>query len=269
MGVKDARRRLVLIEEFVEQHLPMFRNQASGLCRTCGVPKDRYLDEAESLVHLAASTLLRKAEEDISSLDGIQNWEAILWRQARVLFRSFVDNNDSSLSGTVAKRRRYREAQRTRTILRDKLEREPTDAEVVEETNARMTSLRKDAANQGILISLDDLRLPSSNESVEILADVPDDFMDDGFVLHPVEGKALVAEIISHCRQRGELIGRFASLWLAEAYTSGRSDIGGDTVAYICRTLEITRARFAELDSEVKRLAQELLRDKGIEGIAG
>lgn len=259
--------RELAVESFIASRMPLFNRHGRGLCRINSVQPSKYLEDVTAIVAEVAWVMIREALEDPSVLDKIVTWEAILYRRARVRVRSYIDNNDHPASGMVTARRRHREVQKTRSLLRAELDREPTNQEIIAETNKRLAHL-KNASYQGMAISEEDLHLPTQAADPELAMDTTShvDFAED-YILHPAEGRAVVTKTIAACYEHNEVTGRVAELWMGDAYSSGGADVGTDTITHIGKVMAMSRPKVLAHVVEVRRIAIGVLAGMGIEGL--
>lgn len=253
------------VDTFMRQRARLHRNQARGLCRTNSVPESKYLDDVHAIVLAATWMLLVKCAEEPDLLPRVDTWEAIQYRFVRDQVRRELDRMDAPASGMVNKRRRYREAERTRSTLRDALRREPTPEEIVEATNARLSAARKDAARQAILITAEDLSLqvtvpPEAADGTHV-------DLDDSFVLHPAEGKDLVQRVLALLEEADPVLHRVGQLWFGEVYVEGGALPGRDLATYIAANTGMTPRAARAAVASIRRLALGMLSDLGIDGL--
>ncbi|MPV50150.1 hypothetical protein GCG21_09055 [Pseudactinotalea sp. HY160] len=254
------------VTDFIVARGPLFDRWTKNLCRINSVPATTYGDDVRAIVAEAAWDLLATAIDDPASLEAIATWEAICYRSARSRVRTFIDKAAAPASGMTTARRRHREAQRSRSELRAALGREPGTHEVIEHANGRLSHL-SNQANQGMVITSDDLQLPGQVPDPDLAMEHHShvDYAED-YVLHPLEGRALVQRIIDTCNEQDELIGQVARLWVQDVYSTGRQAEGGDTVTHIGKALSIARPRVHELIDEIRLISIALLTELGIDG---
>lgn len=254
------------VTDFITARTPLFERWTKNLCRINSVPASTYGDDVRAIVLETAWDMLATAIDDPTTLEAIATWEAICYRSARSRVRTYIDRAASVASGMTTARRRHREAQRSRSELRATLGREPSGQEIIEHANGRLSHL-SNQANQGMVITTDDLQLPGQAPDPDLALEHHShvDYAED-YVLHPLEGRALVQRIIDTCNEQDELIGQVAELWVQDVYSTGRQGPGADTVTHIGKTLSIARPRVHELIDEIRLISIALLSDLGIEG---
>lgn len=263
-AMDEGSQREVAVHEFIKARMPMFTRQARGLCRINSVQPTKYLDDLTGMVAETAWEMIREALENPGSLAQIMTWEAMLYRRARVKVRSYIDRVEAPASGMTTARRRHREVQRTRSLLRGEKGAEPTDGEVIEATNARLAHL-KDAAYQGMTITHCDLQMPGSAGDPETSMETHQvvDFAED-YILHPVEGAQIVTRTIEACYEADFTAGTIAGLWMGDVYSSGGPGEGTDTITHICKELGLTRLMVQDYVIAVRKVAIEVLADIGV-----
>jgi len=253
------------VEHFISRRMPLWARWARSLCRTCSVPTGQYFDDVQQIVTVAAWDLLARAISDPEVLHGVITFEAICFRHARARVRSFTDKAVTPASGMTTAMRRHRKVQESRSRLRARFNREPTDAEAVDEAN-RMLEHLQDQKGQGMHITMDDVSSPTEMADPETALDAAShvDF-DEGFILHPVEARSVVARVVRACQAADETLGQVARLWMAEIYSTDRAGHGADTVAFIAEQTGLRRPRVRGLIEEVRVVAIGVLRDIGID----
>jgi hypothetical protein len=168
-------------------------------------------------------------------------------------------------------RRRYRQdrgayAADGRAALRASWGREPSDAEVIGEHNARMRATRKDADRQGAMASIDDLR-PLTTYAV----DQRDDILDEpDFVLHPSEGRRLVKALLDAAAAGDDPEIRMAAqVWLSRYYAPGPSAGVLGTVSQLVAQIGCPQTHALDLISCLKGMGAAMLHEQfGIDGDA-
>lgn len=255
------------VESFIRARLRVFRRQARSLCRVNSVPVAKWGEDVEAIVAEAAWDLISRMINDPDALSSVITWEAILFRHARVRVRSFIDHAVSPASGMVTAHRRHRETERSRSVLRSELGREPSDEEIVATTNARVAAL-PNAAYQGRTVTSADLSVPGPAAELdeELAGETHVDFAED-YVIHPAEGRQFVADVIQAALEHDPDTGRVASLWMGDVYASGGLPEGTDTITHICRQLGLTRAKVRDHIASIRILGIELLYEIGVEGV--
>ncbi|MGC0252643.1 hypothetical protein [Pseudactinotalea sp. Z1748] len=257
--------REVAVEQFIAARLPLFNRYARSLCRTNSVPANDYLEDITAIVAEVAWEMIREALQDPGHLSKYMTWEAIHFRRARSKVRSYVDRTKTPASGMTTVMRRYREVQRTRSLLRGELDREPSDPEVVAETNKRLSHL-KDAAYQGMHITSADLQMPGQVGDPDIALESHKvvDYAED-YILHPTEGATVVRQTITAAREHHPTTGRVAELWMGDVYAEGGPGEGTDTVTHICHVLALSRPAVQGHISQVRQLAVGVLAGMGVD----
>lgn len=251
------------VTTFIHRRNPMFVNVARRLCRINSVQPQHYYDDIYAIVLATAWEMLAKAIEDPDSMDTIINWDAIFFRQARARVRSEVDRMSSVASGMTTARRRHREVQRSRSELRSLLMREPSNEEMINHANKRLSG-RSDQKNQGMVITHEDVDLPSkapdASQALETHTYI--DFSED-CILHPLDWQHVIEQTVTRCCERDPDLGKVATLWVHDVYNSA-GECGPDLVTYICRTAELKRPHVEELIEQVRLVARDVLAQRGI-----
>lgn len=187
-----------LIEDFITFRQRLFRQIGASVCHTYGYNVSNNLDDAASMTAMVALTMIRKAIDDPSHLDTIvSSWDGMLRVNARTKIREFMDKNNMVASKMSGLARRRRTLQDVRDRLRQQMQAEPTDQEVVEVHNREMLAARSDPAKQSMLATVDDLR--TSRSWAEIQDNDQSTSEADEFVLHPSEGPKFLAKLRAKC----------------------------------------------------------------------
>lgn len=193
-GVRQER----LIEEFITLRQRLFRQIGASVCHTYGYNLSNSLDDAASMTAMVALTMIRKAIDDPAILDSVvSSWDGMLRVNSRTKIREFMDKNNMPASKMSGLARRRRTLQDVRDRLRQQMQAEPTDQEVVEVHNREMLLARADPAKQSMLATVDDLRTSRSWAEIQD-GDRSTEDADD-FVLHPSEGPKFLAKLRIRC----------------------------------------------------------------------
>lgn len=264
-SVTDPVRRKAEVDLFLLALEPAITRMARSLCRRYNAPAADYFEDVRQVIFTEAWVMVTEAMLDPAPLQGVGNWEGLLWARAKWKVRDSIHHTASRVSGVASAWKRHHEMTRTLVSLRLSLGREPSAQEVTDATNERLMRTRKDARDQGILCRPSDLTLPGAGASLDQVEETPGSSVDDDFVLHPAEGRATVRAIIAECARQDASLGRFASLWMADVYTSGGAEPGTDTITYIARTMGLRRGEVLRLQSRVRQVGVEILRRAGVE----
>src|SRR5699024_10311495 len=145
-------------------------------------------------------------------LHGVITFEAICFRHARARVRSFTDKAVTPASGMTTAMRRHRKVQESRSRLRARLNREPTDVEAVDAANQMLAQLT-DQHGRGMPITTADASPPTEAADPEtaLAAQSHLDF-DEDFVLHPVEAPRVLEKVVRACHEDDETLGQVARL---------------------------------------------------------
>ncbi len=189
-----------LIEEFIGNRKMLFRRIGAQACHTYGYNLNNHLDDAASMTAMVAMDMIRRSIANPAVLDQIfASWEGLLRKNARTKIREFMDKNSAPASRMSGLARRRRTLQDVRDRLRQELQAEPTDKQVVETHNREMIARRADAAKQSMLATVDDLRTSRSWSEIKDEDQATDG--GDDFVLHPSEGPKFLARLRARCAE--------------------------------------------------------------------
>lgn len=248
-------------DRFIESRTKLFRGIAFRLCRNFGIQVALHLDDVQQIVAMEAVAWVDELAADPGKIDAVINWEGLLHVRAKASVRSWHDTNLSPASGMVSVNRRIRVLNQVRDEIRAAGS-EPTDHEVVEEHNRRMRASRKDPARQGMIATVEDLRLAATAANIDDHDRMGP--MEDGCVLHPSEGPEFVRSVVEAARGRSELVSKVAEAWLSGVYSgSGAEQVL--SVSEVADALKISRSAASEHIRYVKALAATILaEDLGI-----
>lgn len=252
-----------LIDEFLSLTEPLNKSIAVALCRDFKVDRNTWLDDFCQFVRIAAMHLVREIAENPKRMEEIASWRALLTFRARSATTAFLDSTSgfNQVSGMVGVKRRVREMEKTRAAMYAELQREPTDHEVVEETNRRLAETRSDYKRQGMECKVEDLHVAQPSVAIENSQGVADMkvHVDDDSDLHSTERDDLIDGCIAACTIEDPRLGEIAKLWFAPARTGGDGE--HPTAAHIARTLGIepstARAKVTRVRSIAQRIARE------------
>lgn len=260
----DERTRGRLVEDFLRPRVRTrgsFASMAAELCRTNGIREasqiDRYADEVLGILYEEAVKLINGIIADPTKVEKITSFDGFLFYQSKAPTRSHFDGGAGGIrpSGATARLRRRRELFKTRALLTDELGREPTNEEILEATNARMMRLRKDAARQSMIATMEDFE---SVDSVPLLPEEHDRSADsdDDSPLARHEARSLldrVAELAATVEPGLDLVAR---AWLGGVYDGHGAPRELGEVAKEC-SLSIAQA--AKAISRVQEIATSAL----------
>lgn len=251
-----------LIDEFYRSKLSTFRSIANLLCRKAALDVTRHADDVVQLVAIECMKMIDEVLADPSSIEDIVRFDGRLHHRARPAVRTYADGAASGegASGATAKARRVRELSRTRAALRAELNAEPTDVQVVEETNARMRRLRKDPARQSMICSMDDL---TSTQVTTLDDEAGRGYVRDEPPLARHETHRALSVLADRACRIDPALADVAMSWLGGVYDEKVAS--ARTVRQIATDLSMPRARVEELMPQVMELARQVMgREFGI-----
>lgn len=162
------------------------------------------------------------------------------------------------MSGVV---RRRRALQMHRRRMEADLGREPSDDELIADFNARVSARRADAARQGALASLEDLRPAAAVSLDQAQADGWGDRVAatvDDVPLLTAKAGPLIAAILRRASLHGNLLSDFVRAWIGSA---GEPDLLVRTFAQCQQVLGLSDVELAELSAQALVLARQVLAD--------
>ncbi|WP_182050476.1 dTMP kinase [Changpingibacter yushuensis] len=153
-------------------------------------------DEAVSLLNEAFVWFLHRARTDRTYLDGISDVMSVLVIRAQQEGWRYVHERSSIVSGTSGQLWRQREIIKTRTAL---LERGApfTRDDLIEQTNARLATQRKDFARQGMRVSPVDVAMLYGVRELDSERASNVDELSVAEIVHDTGGQGIFGEFMS------------------------------------------------------------------------
>lgn len=252
--IADAtgRARENLIHEFMRTRMGLFKQVAWGLCRRFGHAPDQHVEDFASIVSETAYTMLTEELADDEKLEQIDNWEGMLRVRARSAVRNFIDKEGAPMAEMTSALRRKRLLDATRDEIRRELGREPSDQEIIDTHNSRMWENRANPVKQGVIASVEDLRVSRAQDDID-----DHDFtepIDTDFVLHPVEGPRFIQLIVERTSAYNERLGKAAQMWLSGLYSDDHPPRIA-TVDEIAEALDVSRSTARAYVRKIKEYA--------------
>ena len=255
---EQGRVRQHLLDDFMRAKLRVFRSIALKLCRTNSMDITRHLDEATSIVAAECVVWMNELMADPGRMEQVSSFDGKLWLRCRPVFRSYCDGAAGGVnaSGAVALQRRMREMGRMREALRAQYDREPTNDEIVDATNAKMRATRKDPERQSMICSVDDLRTDpvayaiSEHDAVVSGTDS---------LLAPHEASGAVAAVIKVAAGHSEALALIAKAWIGDLYNPAVQTIRSP--AQIAEVLGMKPSAVSRQLAHLRVLARSYLAD--------
>jgi len=241
---------------FVDRSL-FFHQQAVRTCRKYRLDVDRHVSDVSSVVFEAA---LKLVNDVLANRDGrltaVRVFEAYLTRYIQAEMKPYTGSEAMMpAAGMHSVSRRRIRYENFRERLFHETGREPTVDEVVEAANTDAFRTRKDPKRQGILLTSADARAVDSFdlEAVDTLVGATDN------VLHPLEGKEMVAEIVARCEREDPLLGRVARAWVGEFYGDGGHQCR--EVSEVMEATGLSRVRVVRAIHDIRGLAMRVVEE--------
>ncbi|GAA4033705.1 hypothetical protein GCM10023063_16880 [Arthrobacter methylotrophus] len=252
IAAATGRTRDNLIHEFMRARMGLFKQIAWGLCRRFGHAPDQHVEDFASIVSMTALKMLTEELEDDELLERIENWEGMLRVQARAAVRDYIDKEGAPMAEMTSALRRKRVLDATRDEIRREMGREPSEQEIVDTHNAKMWEKRSNPVKQGVIASVEDLRVTRAQDDI-----ADHDYsepIDTDFVLHPVEGPRFVQLIVERTSAYNERLGKAAELWLSGLYSEDHEPRIA-TVDEIADALDVSRSTARAYVRKIKEYA--------------
>lgn len=267
LAAATGRERERLVEQFLRPRVAprgSFASMAAELCRTNGVREasqiERYVPDVLGILYEEAVKILNAVCADPARVEKITSFDGFLFYQSKAPTRSHFDGGGAGIRppGATARLRRWRELMRTRAMLLEERGQEPTKAEILEVTNDRMRRLRKDAARQSMIATMDDFE---SVDSVPLLPEEHDrsSDADDDSPLAAHEARSLLDRVAELAAQAEPGLDLVARAWLGGIYDGNRAPRELGEVAKEC-SLSIAQA--AAAISRVQEIAAHAVVDE-------
>lgn len=248
-----------LIHEFMRARMGLFKQIAWGLCRRFGHAPDQHVEDFASIVSETAYIMLTEELADDAKLEQIDNWEGMLRVRARSAVRNFIDKEGAPMAEMTSALRRKRLLDATRDEIRRELGREPSDQEIIDTHNSRMWENRANPVKQGVIASVEDLRVSRAQDDID-----DHDFtepIDTDFVLHPVEGPRFVQLIVERTSAYNERLGKAAELWLSGLYSEDHPPRIA-TVIEISEALDVSASTARAYVRKIKEYAIQVAQEE-------
>lgn len=161
-----------LINDFLMRRKPVFLRHSAQLCHHFSQSRNTMFEDIAQIVAQTAFEMILEILKTPDLLDQIQSFEAVLKTRSQYAVGQYLRSSaHTTLSGMGNVERRRALIAKTRRSMLAQNGVEPTDKEVIEETNRRLYETNKDPKRSGFLVSEADL---SSNVRVSSLIDEVD-----------------------------------------------------------------------------------------------
>lgn len=214
-----------LINEFLQSRWKLFESMAYQACRRANRNPQSYSEDVTSLMATEAWKLVKKiiagGPQKITK-DGSNFNYLIRWTVGNAVTAFFhSEAGGSSAAGMDYHIRRQNEIKKTRNEIFAREMREPTEAEIIEVTNARLEEKNRESTS-GLFVSSKDFKNYSSTEYIpeqmdQTLRHENLSYHED-YLLHPAEGQQIVLDTIAAAKEVSDELGLVAELWLGSLY---------------------------------------------------
>lgn len=246
-----------LVEYFLAKMTPMHHQIARQLAHQYKRNRNSIdLDEFYQEIQIAAYGLIREFAD--GKIAEITSWRALLSTRVRNALPRHIDKFYNPLSGQTELKRQIRKSAGIRLWLAQELGREPTDQEVVDETNRQMKEARSDESKVGEL-KISDLAADGPPQSLDDAGDRPDPAsVESDSELHALEVTPLVGAVIDRCEAKNETCGAVARVWFGVQLEHGYRPDGTEVAEAV--GIRPTTAR--QYITRVKQVAKRVLAEK-------
>lgn len=215
-----------LINQFLQSRWEQFEKMAYQACRRSGRNPSVYGDDVASLMAVEAWNVVKKLVD--AGPDEIQKKETnfnymIRWAVGNAV-TSFFHSEAGGMPASGMSTYLLRRAQINKTIEEAAAREmpEPSRAEIIEHTNARLLATRANPSD--VLISEKDFQSYSSMEFIPEVVDTELGYENmsyqQEYLLHPTEGPKIFLDTIAAAKEVNESLGLVAEIWLGELYAS-------------------------------------------------
>lgn len=135
-----------------------------------------------------------------------------------------------------------------------------TDQSVVDVHNTKVTATRVNARKQGVIATIDDMRHNFTAASDSELAEIAgaSDNTNSNHLMHPMEGKKFVPEMIRRCDRSAPQLGEFERVWLESVYFDGNDKPDERALA---KKFAMTRIEVSAMISTIRAIARDALHE--------
>lgn len=254
----DPPHRVRLIQSFLLTRDSVFNRLSFSIARKFAAEHAR--DDLRQIIMIEAHAMITEAIEDPDYLESVDSFEGMLAVRSHARSRTYLDRDDIGVTNvtTILRRRRMLMATREQMMLESGGE--VSDNDVVDAHNKKVTATRVNAQKQGMIATVSDMRqnfAPAADSELAEIAGATTDSTGD-HLLHPLEGRAFVTEIIRRCDLEDTRLGEFARAWLEAVYFDGDEAPNERDLA---KAFSITKAAVAKTIVRVRAIALDALHE--------
>lgn len=251
-----------LIDDFLASHERMARRIAAAYLTHHRLDRRTWADDLTSLVREAMWLLVKDVAE--GKMEPPISFEALARYRSANPVRRFLDSSAglNQASGQKGLKARFVEMRRTMATLSDSGITNPAPEQVVEETNRRMESARRNPKRQGVICSVEDYNqmLAGPNAPLDAVAETAtyERHDADESRLNSSDASRAVDQTMKQARAKGEKYEYVAHVWLISNpwWRDGREQ---PTIAEIAAALDWSPATTRRYFAEVKTMLAENL----------
>jgi hypothetical protein len=215
----SARKRL--INDFFSSRDSLFNRLSYVIARKFSAEHAR--EDIRQIIMIEAHGMITEAINDPELLEDIRSFEGLLQSRAHAKARTYLDRDDIGITNVTTIKRRQRMLMALREQMMIEAAGDVTDQDVVLAHNKNVEATRVNAKKQGMIATVEDMRHNFTAAAEEELASIvgATDNTNVDYLLHPMEGKKFIAEIIRRCDLVDPALGEFSRCWLEMVYLDG------------------------------------------------
>jgi hypothetical protein len=247
-----------MIHDFLASREAVFNRLSYTIARKFSAEHAR--EDIRQIVMIEAHEMIQEAISDRESLEEIHSFEGLLQARAHAKSRTYLDRDDIGITHVTTIKRRQRMLMATREAMMAAAVGDVTDQSVVDAHNTKVNTTRTNARKQGMIATIDDMRHNFTVAGESELADVAgaSDNTNSNTLMHPLEGKKFIIEMLRRCDELHPELGEFARAWIESVYLDGDSKPDDRTLA---KRFGMTRAHLSDTIAEIREIARDTLHD--------
>lgn len=248
-----------MINDFLESRSAVFNRLSYTIARKFSAEHAR--EDIRQIVMIEAHEMITEAVAHPERIGEIHSFEGMLQARSHARSRTYLDRDDVGITNITTIKRRQRMLMATReAMIAEAGDNDVTDQSVVDAHNTKVTASRANARKQGMIATVGDMRHNFTAAADDELAEIvgASDNTAGNHLLHPMEGKAFVSEMIRRCDDADPSMGEFSRAWLEAVYFDGddapnERDLG--------RKFKMTKVQVTEMIARIRMIARDALHE--------